>query len=38
MTQIGIIITPADMPLLDYTTIKAFFIAHPKFLNQLSKR
>ena len=27
----GIIITPADMPLLDYTTIKAFFIAHPKF-------
>ena len=27
----GIIIIPADMPLLDYNTIKAFFIAHPKF-------
>jgi len=27
----GIIIIPADMPLIDYNSIKAFFTAHPKF-------
>tara|TARA_A200000113_G_scaffold26085_1_gene21987 strand:- start:1429 stop:1980 length:552 start_codon:yes stop_codon:yes gene_type:complete len=27
----GIIIIPADMPLIDYNAIQAFFTAHPKF-------